>query len=155
MNPKQNPVTYVLKQSMQFKMNFKTHSDKQLLIFSVLIFTVCTTAYVRNIWRKPKKITEEECTLLPLTTPARYCSSSYHRFEFLIKKKQFHDLQSRRYAKLSTEAHKEAALQIVGEKNIRRDERTIDLHELRVIEALSYLESFITENIQGISLKHN
>jgi len=56
--------------------------------------------------------------------------------------------ESRRYAKLSTEAHKEAALQIVGEKNIRRDERTIDLHELRVIEALSYLESFITENIQ-------
>ena len=89
MNPKQNPVTYVLKQSMQFKMNFKTHSNKQLLIFSVLIFTVCTTAYVRNIWRKPKKITEEECTLLPLTTPARYCSSSYHRFEFLIKKNNF------------------------------------------------------------------
>ena len=35
------------------------------------------------------------------------------------------------------------------EKNAHQDERTIDLHELHVVEALTCLESFIVENIRG------
>jgi hypothetical protein len=37
----------------------------------------------------------------------------------------------------------------VEEKNAHQDERTIDLHELHVVEALTCLESFIVENIRG------
>lgn len=40
-------------------------------------------------------------------------------------------------------------MQIVEEKNAHQDERTIDLHELHVAEALTCLESFIAENIRG------
>lgn len=74
--------------------------------------------------------------------------------KWILGIKHSDDLQSRRYANLYSEAHQKAASQIVGEKNAQRDERTIDLHELRVIEALSYLETFITENIRGFTLKH-
>ena len=102
-----------------------------------------------NTQQKLKKTTDEECTPSPLTTPVRYCLNRYRPLGFWVK--QFHYLQSRRYAKLYGEAHHKAALQIVGEKNTRRDERTIDLHELRVMEALSYLEAFIMENIRGIT----
>ena len=35
------------------------------------------------------------------------------------------------------------------EKNAHQDERTIDLHELHVVEALTCLESFIVENVRG------
>ena len=59
--------------------------------------------------------------------------------------------QSRRYGDLYREANQAAALQIVEKKNINCDEKTIDLHELKVIEALSFLESFIADNIKGES----
>ena len=58
-------------------------------------------------------------------------------------------LQSRRYLELYKEANQKAALQIVEEKNAYQDDRTIDLHELKVAEALSCLESFIVQSIRG------
>ena len=58
-------------------------------------------------------------------------------------------LQSRRYLELYKETNQKAALQIVEEKNAYQDDRTIDLHELKVAEALSCLESFIVQSIRG------
>nr|CAG4640919.1 EOG090X07J8 [Eulimnadia texana] len=55
------------------------------------------------------------------------------------------DEPSRRYAELYREANGKAGLQIIAEKNAQADEKTIDLHQLHVKEALSYLESFIAE----------
>lgn len=61
-------------------------------------------------------------------------------------------IQSRRYAELYKKCNQQAALQIVEEKNAHQDERTIDLHELHVVEALTCLESFIVENVRGMTI---
>ncbi|XP_057378037.1 uncharacterized protein LOC130700002 [Daphnia carinata] len=58
----------------------------------------------------------------------------------------YYSSESRRYAELYKKCNQQAALQIVEEKNAYQDERTIDLHELHVVEALTCLESFIVEN---------
>ena len=46
-------------------------------------------------------------------------------------------------------------MQIVEEKNAHQDERTLDLHELHVVEALTCLESFIVENTRGTTEEHH
>lgn len=58
----------------------------------------------------------------------------------------YYSSESRRYAELYKKCNQQAALQIIEEKNAYQDERTIDLHELHVVEALTCLESFIVEN---------
>lgn len=59
-------------------------------------------------------------------------------------------IQSRRYTELYKKCNQQAALQIIEEKNAHQDERTVDLHELHVVEALTCLESFIAENTRGM-----